>query len=69
MEMVEKIAKALDIEPFKLFVDDDNRVNKDIQIPDNYLEALTTVERQDLTKRILTIITNDLEQILQPESK
>jgi hypothetical protein len=26
------------------------------------------IERQDLTKRIMTLISNDLEQILQPEN-
>jgi len=69
MEMVERIAKALDIEPFKLFLDDKNRVSENAQFDENYLECLTAVERQDLTKRIIDIISNDLEQILQPETK
>jgi len=69
LEMVERIAKALNIEPFRLFLDDKNRFSDDMQINDNYLECLTTIERQDLTKRIITAISNDLEQILQPEIK
>ena len=67
MEMVERIAKALNIEPFRLFLDDTKRFDKNTQIDDNYLENLTTIERQDLTKRIITSISNNLEQILQPE--
>jgi len=69
MEMVARIAKALNIEPFRLFLDDKNRISEDIQFDNNYLECLTAIERQDLTKRIITVISNDLEQILQPETK
>jgi transcriptional regulator with XRE-family HTH domain len=69
MEMVEKIAKALNVEPFRLFVDDEDRGAGDTPEADNYLECLTTRERQDLTKRIVALISNDVEQVLQPESK
>ena len=68
MEMVEKIANALDIEPFRLFVDDNERIKNE---PDNYdyLEELTSIERQDLLKRIMSLISSDLEKLLQPEKK
>jgi transcriptional regulator with XRE-family HTH domain len=66
MEMVEKIANALNVEPFRLFIDDKNR--PDGRIIDDYLENLSTIERQDLTKRIVTLISNDLGQILLPEN-
>jgi transcriptional regulator with XRE-family HTH domain len=67
MEMVERIAKALDIEPFRLFIDDRFRIDGDM--PDeNFLERLTAVERQNLSKRIITAISNKVEQILQPEA-
>ena len=69
MEMVERIAKALDVEPFRLFVDDKNRIIDDIHLDDNYLECLTTIERQELTERIIAAISNNLEQILHPELK
>ncbi|MDR2768599.1 MAG: helix-turn-helix transcriptional regulator [Treponema sp.] len=69
MEMVEKIAKALDVEPFRLFVDDTGRPGGDTPIADNYLECLTTAERQDLTDRFIALISNDIEQILQPEKR
>ena len=68
MEKVEKIAKALDIEPFRLFVDDNDKYNNNYT-SDNYLEGLTTIERQDLLERIVTLISSNLEQILQPERK
>ena len=81
MEMVEKIAKALDIEPFRLFVDDSERTKNEhepqpslkgkgshLDVSD-YLEGLTTIERQDLLKRIVALISSDLEQILQPENR
>ena len=69
MEMVEKIAKALNVEPFRLFVDDKARTGADTPEANNYLECLTTTERQDLAKHIITLISNDVEQILQPESR
>ena len=79
MEMVEKIANALDIEPFRLFVDDNERIKNELQ-PSlkgkgspldvcDYLEGLTTIERQDLLERIVALISSDLEQILQPENR
>ena len=69
MEMVERIAIALNIEPFRLFLDDKDRISEDTDFNDNYLERLTAIERQDLTKRIFTTLSNDLEQVLQPETK
>jgi transcriptional regulator with XRE-family HTH domain len=69
MEMVERIAKALNVEPFRLFVDNTCRDAGDMLTADSYLECLTTIERQDLTKRLITLILNDVEQILQPENK
>jgi transcriptional regulator with XRE-family HTH domain len=69
MEMVEKIANALNIEPFRLFLDDSNRIDENTSASADYLENLTALERQDLTKRILSQISNNLEQILQPETK
>ena len=68
MEMVEKIAKALDIEPFRLFVDDNERLKNEDDVSD-YLESLTTIERQNLLERILNLISDDLKKILQPEKK
>ena len=69
MDMVERIAKALNIEPFRLFVDDNDRKSSEPYISDNYLEGLTTIERQDLLNRIMALISSNLEQILQPENK
>ena len=69
MEMVEKIANALNIEPFRLFLYDSNHIDENTSVAADYLENLTALERQDLTKRILTQISNNLEQILQPEKK
>jgi transcriptional regulator with XRE-family HTH domain len=69
MDMVERIAKAFNVEPFRLFVDDTNRDNRKSPAIDDYLECLTTIERQDLTKRILNRISNEIEQVLQPENR
>jgi len=66
MGMVEKIAKALEIEPFRLFVDDKTRL--DDAAADDYLERLSTTERQDLAKRIIARMSDDVERILQPET-
>jgi transcriptional regulator with XRE-family HTH domain len=68
MEMVEKIANALNVEPFRLFMDNTSRGEGNMPTADNYLESLTATERQDLTKRLIALISNDIEQILQPEN-
>jgi transcriptional regulator with XRE-family HTH domain len=67
MEMVEKIANALNVEPFRLFVDDTKRSGDAVSGTDNYLERLSSAERQDMTKRFITLISRDITQILQPE--
>jgi transcriptional regulator with XRE-family HTH domain len=69
MDMVERIAKALTVEPFRLFVDNSNRSGGEPPSADDYLECLTTLERQDLTKRLLTQISKEVEQVLQPENR
>ena len=69
LDMVEKIAKALDVEPFRLFIDDKNRNEKNTLLSEDYLECLSTTERQDLTKRLVNLISHNIEQILQPENK
>lgn len=68
MAMVEKIARALDIEPFRLFVDEKEHKGDNAQEAENYLECLTTKERKDLTQRIVKRVTREVEQILQPET-
>jgi transcriptional regulator with XRE-family HTH domain len=69
MEMVEKIANALDIEPFRLFIDDESRNDKNSPLNTDYLDSLSTIERQDLVKRIISLVSSDIEQILRPENK
>ena len=48
MEMVEKIAAALKVEPFRLFIDDKNSYSNDILLSIDYLKNLTTPERQEI---------------------
>ena len=67
--MVERIAKALNIEPYRLFIDDKNREAGNISIVDNYLENLTSIERQDLAERLITHISNEVEHILVHENR
>jgi transcriptional regulator with XRE-family HTH domain len=69
MDMVERIAKALNVEPFRLFVDDVVRNGGESPPADDYLECLTTIERQDLTQRLLSRVANEIEQVLQPENR
>jgi transcriptional regulator with XRE-family HTH domain len=69
MDMVERIAKALNVEPFRLFVDDSSLNSGESPLTDDYLECLTTLERQDLTKRLLSRVSYEIEQVLQPENR
>jgi len=69
LAMVEKIANALNIEPFRLFIDDSEPKDDIQQETEDYLECLTTKERKDLTQRIVMSITSEVEQILQPETE
>jgi len=68
LDMVERIANALKIEPFRLFIDDKNR-NENTLLAEDYLECLSATARQDLTRRLVNLVANDIEQFLQPESK
>jgi len=69
LDMVEKIANALEIEPFRLFIDDNNRNKGNVLLAQDYLECLTAIERQDLTKRLINLISDDIGQLLQPENR
>ena len=69
MDMVEKIASALKVEPFRLFIDSTTRAEPDTLLKENYLESLTTRQRQDLSKRLIDIISNGIESILEPENR
>ena len=66
LAMVERISKALDIEPFRLFLEDEGQACDNTE---DYLENLSTKQRQSLTKQILISISREVEQILQPEKK
>lgn len=68
MDMVERIAKALNVEPFRLFVDDKGRSDGDTKEVDNCLEYLSTKERQDLAQLIKNRISDDIDRILHPEN-
>ena len=68
LAMVEKIAKALNIEPFRLFIDDKEQKGDITMETENYLECLTTKERKNLARLIVNRITIEVEQILQPET-
>ena len=69
MEMVERIANALRIEPFRLFIDDESRNGKNSTLNSDYLDNLSTIDRQDLTKRLISLVSYNIEQVLQPENK
>jgi len=69
LDMVEKIANALEIEPFRLFIDDRNRSGGNTLSAQDYLECLSATERQDLTKRLINLVSVDIEQFLQPENR
>jgi transcriptional regulator with XRE-family HTH domain len=67
MAMVERIAKALKIEPFRLFVDDKARKGIISRKKSQYLENLTSAERQDLSENLNSLIFNAVNKYLQPE--
>jgi transcriptional regulator with XRE-family HTH domain len=72
LDMVEKIAEVLGIEPFRLFLenkDEENESGVNSLAYSSCLERLSTSERQNLTKRLIALISNDVEVFLQPESK
>jgi transcriptional regulator with XRE-family HTH domain len=69
LDMVERIADALGIEPFRLFIDDKYRNKENTLLAEDYLKCLSVTERQDLTKRLVSLVANDIEQLLQPENK
>jgi len=68
MAMVERIAKALKIEPFRLFLETNGSISADMQKVDHYLEGLSAKERQALAQHIKNQISNEVDKILQPEN-
>jgi len=71
MPRYSSIADVLGMEAFRLFLENKDEENGDNEnsLADNYLERLSTSERQNLTKRLITLISNDVEAFLQPENK
>jgi uncharacterized small protein (DUF1192 family) len=57
------------VEPFRLFVDDSDRNKEGTVLAEDYLECLSTGERQNLSKRLINLISDDIERLLQPENK
>ena len=68
LAMVERIANALKIEPFRLFLDTKGSLSGDMQKVDHYLEGLSTKERQALAQHIKNQISSEVDKILQPEN-
>jgi hypothetical protein len=68
MAMVERIAKALNIEPFRLFIDDKNRKEAVTQPSSQYLKNLSSTDRQDLSEQLSNLISNAINQYLRPEN-
>jgi hypothetical protein len=66
--MVERIAKALKIEPFRLFIDDKSRKGAVTGSNTHYLENLSSTERQDLSEQLSTLITDVVDRYLRPEN-
>ncbi|MCL2276490.1 MAG: helix-turn-helix domain-containing protein [Treponema sp.] len=69
MEMVEKIAKALKIEPFRLFIDDINRKGYNLQESENPMENIETTVRQAMANEIKSRISNEVDKFLLPENE
>ena len=68
LAMVEKIAKALGIEPFRLFLENEVLTGRKSQISDDYLECLSSKERQDIANKLKEHISTEVDKILQPET-
>jgi len=68
LAMVEKIAKALNIEPFRLFVDDKGKKSDNTPEADIILENLTTKDRKILAQQLKNRISSEVDQLLQPEN-
>jgi transcriptional regulator with XRE-family HTH domain len=67
MAMVERIAKALKIEPYRLFIDDKSRKGVNIRKSNQYLDNLTATERQDLAENLNSVVADVVEKYLIPE--
>jgi transcriptional regulator with XRE-family HTH domain len=67
MAMVERIAKALKIEPYKLFLEDKNRNGANTRQSNQYLDDLTAAERQDLSENLNSIVAEAVQKYLTEE--
>ncbi|MDR3284101.1 MAG: helix-turn-helix transcriptional regulator [Treponema sp.] len=69
IEMVEKIATALNVDAFRFFID--GRVNQESSIDiitetDDFLTALPEQVKQDISDRLLTALRTGVEETLNP---
>ena len=64
VEMIEKIAEALNIEAYRLFI---NEVNYDASETPDYLAALPVRVRLDLIDRLEDIVCAGIGQVLAPD--
>jgi transcriptional regulator with XRE-family HTH domain len=64
IEMIEKIAGALNIEAYRLFIDE---TNGGVSETLDYLAALPIRVRLDLAERLKDLVHNDIGQVLAPD--
>ena len=69
LNMVERIANALEIEPFKLFMDEDNRNIGKSSLAEDYLKCLSHKEMEDLLRQFINLVCKNLEQCPLKDNK
>jgi transcriptional regulator with XRE-family HTH domain len=66
MELIERIAAVLKVEPYRLFKDETKTEKNDDREKRDYLTNLPDRIRRELKKQLLEAISADIDQTLQP---
>jgi transcriptional regulator with XRE-family HTH domain len=66
MELIERIAAVLKVEPYRLFKDETKAEKDDDREKRDYLKNLPDRIRRELKKQLLEAISADIDQTLQP---
>jgi transcriptional regulator with XRE-family HTH domain len=67
IELIERIAGVLKIEPYRLFKDETGKNFDEKQEKEEFLAKLPDRIRHELKKQILKAISNDIDDMLKPQ--
>jgi transcriptional regulator with XRE-family HTH domain len=69
MELMEKIAGALEVEPYRFFMEESETSGEITETPEDYLAMMPQQLRQNMIKRLNAALRSCIEEILSPPAR